>query len=61
MSSFVAGVASQDRRMSDSQVIKASIRLAAAQQNAKLLDLADEVRAGDRRRNPKPDRKRLVS
>ena len=40
---------SQDRRVSDSQVIKAAIRLAYIQTNARLLEICDEVRAGDRR------------
>jgi hypothetical protein len=39
----------QDRRMSDSQVVKTALRLAAAQQSNRLLELGDEVRAGDRR------------
>src|SRR5271166_5753939 len=49
---------SQDRRVSDSQVIKAAIRLASIQQNARLLEIGDEVRAADRRlqktKPPKP-------
>ena len=53
LNSLAVWFASQDRRMSDSQVIKASIRLAAGQQNARLLVLADEIRAADRRRIPK--------
>ena len=40
---------SQDRRVSDSQVVKAAIRFAEAHQGSKLLDLCDEVRSGDRR------------
>jgi len=48
---------SQDRRVSDSQVIKAAIRLASVQSNAKLLEICDEVRATDRRRHTrKPKR-----
>ena len=43
-------LASQDRRVSDSQVIKAAIRMADAHQGAKLLDFCDEIRATDRRR-----------
>jgi hypothetical protein len=61
LNSLAVWFASQDRRMSDSQVIKASIRLAAAQQNARLLELADQVRAGDRRRVLKPGRKHAKS
>jgi hypothetical protein len=41
---------SQDRRVSDSQVVKAAIRLASAQQNSRLLEICDSVRATDRRR-----------
>ena len=45
---------SQDRRVSDSQIVKAAIRLAAAgHQNAKLLQIADDIHATDRRRVPK--------
>lgn len=40
---------SQDRRVSDSQVIKAAIRVAETHQGAKLLEVCDEVRATDRR------------
>jgi len=50
---------SQDRRVSDSQVIKAAIRLAESNQGAKLLDICDEVRGTDRRRHqrkPRPER-----
>jgi len=52
---------SQDRRVSDSQVIKAAIRLASIQQNARLLEIGDEVRAADRRlhksKPPRPGKK----
>ena len=49
---------SQDRRVSDSQVIKTAIRMADAQQGAKLLELCDQVRAADRRLQKKaPSRK----
>ena len=42
---------SQDRRVSDSQIVKAAIRLAASgQQNARLLQIADDIHATDRRR-----------
>ena len=54
MNSLAVWFASQDRRVSDSQVIKAAIRLASGQQNTRLLDICDEVRATDRRRGPKP-------
>jgi len=40
---------SQDRRVSDSQVIKAAIRFASVQPNARLLEICDAVRAADRR------------
>jgi len=40
---------SQDRRVSDSQVIKAAIRLASIQPNSRLLEICDQVRAADRR------------
>ena len=48
---------SQDRRVSDSQVIKAAIRLAEKNQGAKLLELCDEVRGTDRRRHARKPRK----
>ena len=54
MNSLAVWFASQDRRVSDSQVIKAAIRLATGQQNTRLLEICDEVRATDRRRRPKP-------
>ena len=41
----------QDRRVSDSQVIKAAIRMAESNQGAKLLEICDEVRGTDRRRH----------
>ncbi len=41
---------SQDRRVSDSQVVKTALRLADANQGAKLLEFCDEVRAADPRR-----------
>jgi hypothetical protein len=48
---------SQDRRVSDSQVIKAAIRFASINPNARLLEICDEVRASDRRRHArKPKR-----
>ena len=40
---------SQDRRVSDSQVVKAAIRFSAGQQSSRLLQIADDVRATDRR------------
>lgn len=40
---------SQDRRVSDSQVIKTAVRFASIQPNARLLEICDEVRAADRR------------
>jgi len=50
--------ASNDRRVSDSQVIKAALRMAEGHQGAKLLELCDQVRATDRRKQPrKPDTK----
>jgi hypothetical protein len=53
INSLAVWFASQDRRLSDSQVIKTAIRLAAAQQNSRLLEIAETVRSGDRRRQPK--------
>jgi hypothetical protein len=53
MNSLAVWFASQDRRVSDSQVIKASLRLASEKQNTRLLDICDEVRATDRRRQSK--------
>ena len=50
---------SQDRRVSDSQVVKAAIRLATAQQNARLLAIADEVRATDRRHQSSKIKKKV--
>jgi hypothetical protein len=58
INSLAVWFASQDRRLSDSQVIKAAIRLAAQQQNARLLEIGDTVRAGDRRRQLKPTSKK---
>ena len=58
ITSLAVWFGSQDRRLSDSQVVKAAIRLALAQQNARLLQIADELRAADRRRIQKSDRKR---
>ena len=42
--------ASQDKRVSDSQVIKSAIRMAEAHQGSKLLEICEEVRSGDRRK-----------
>ena len=59
ISSLAVWFMSQDRRVSDSQVIKTAIRMAEANQGAKLLDLCDQVRATDRRRHQRkvrPDR-----
>jgi len=46
---LAAWFGSQDRRVSDSQVIKSAIRLASIQPNARLLEICDEIRAADRR------------
>jgi len=48
--------ASQDRRVSDSQVIKAAIRMAEVHQGSKLLELGDQVRSTDRRRQLRTSR-----
>ena len=40
---------SQDRRVSDSQVVKSVIRFASIQPGARLLEICDAVRATDRR------------
>lgn len=53
INSLAVWFASQDRRVSDSQVIKAAVRLATAHQNQRFLEICDEVRATDRRRQPK--------
>ena len=50
ISNLAVWFGSQDRRVSDSQVIKAAIRLASTQQNSRLLEIGDAVRATDRRR-----------
>ncbi len=49
---------SQDRRVSDSQVVKTALRMADANQGAKLLELCDEVRAADPRRQKRTARER---
>jgi len=48
INSLAVWFASQDRRLSET-----AIRLAAAQQNSRLLEIAETVRSGDRRRQPK--------
>jgi hypothetical protein len=47
---------SQDRRVSDSQVIKTAIRMAEAHQGSKLLEICDQVRGTDRRRQQRKTR-----
>jgi len=47
---------SQDRRVSDSQVVKTAIRMAEAHQGAKLLEVCDKVRGTDRRRQQRKTR-----
>lgn len=47
---------SQDRRVSDSQVVKTAIRMAEAHQGAKLLEVCDQVRGTDRRRQQRKTR-----
>jgi hypothetical protein len=59
ISSLAVWFMSQDRRVSDSQVIKTAIRMAEVHQGAKLLELCDAVRATDRRylkRKVRPER-----
>jgi hypothetical protein len=46
---LAAWFGSQDRRVSDSQVIKSAIRLASIQPNSRLLEICDEIRSADRR------------
>jgi hypothetical protein len=43
----------QDRRMSDSQVIKAAVRFASISPSARFIEICDEVRGLDRRRHAK--------
>jgi|HubBroStandDraft_3_1064219.scaffolds.fasta_scaffold177727_3 hypothetical protein len=46
--------ASQNRRVSDSQVIKAAVRYASQQTSPRLLQICDELLGADRRRTKKP-------
>jgi hypothetical protein len=46
-------LAAQDRRVSDSQVIKAAVRFASISPNNRFLEICDELRASDRRRHAK--------
>lgn len=53
ITNLAAFLGAQDRRMSDSQVIKAAVRFASISPSARFLEVCDEVRALDRRRHTK--------
>jgi hypothetical protein len=53
ISNLAVWCGSQDRRMSDSQIIKAALRFTSIQPGARLIEICDELRASDRRRHAK--------
>jgi hypothetical protein len=59
ISNLAVWCGSQDRRMSDSQIIKAALRFTSIQPGSRLIEICDELRASDRRRHAKKPKKSI--